>query len=104
MSHKRPCNWNKISLVNKDLERIKFILLTSSRFCVINDLNEGGISLQHIYKRQVISPFNLFYNQNDIIELVTIVTIVTRQLKYLKKQQHKQLAQVFNKSEREELM
>lgn len=40
-------------------------------FCDIKDLDEGGIQLKHIYKRQMISPFNLFWMQNDMIEVVT---------------------------------
>ena len=28
----------------------------------IKDLDEGGVPLEHIYKRQMISPFNLFWN------------------------------------------
>ena len=37
-------------------------------FCDLKDLNDGGIPLKHIYKRQMISPFNLFYNSNAMIQ------------------------------------
>lgn len=39
-------------------------------FCDIKDLTEGGIPLEHIYKRQMITPFNLYYNQTDMIEVL----------------------------------
>jgi len=54
-------------------------------FCDIKDLVEGGISLNHIYKRQMITPFNLYFNQNDIIELNA------KKMRSLKKQHHKHL-------------
>ena len=38
--------------------------------CDIKDLDEGGIELKHIYKRQIISPFNLFWMQNDMLEIL----------------------------------
>ena len=37
-------------------------------FCDIKDLTEGGVPLKDIYKRQMISPFNLYLNQTDVIE------------------------------------
>lgn len=39
-------------------------------FCDIKDLTEGGNSLKDIYKRQMISPFNLYYNQTDMLEVL----------------------------------
>jgi hypothetical protein len=39
-------------------------------FCDIKDLTEGGIPLEHIYKRQMITPFNLYHNQTGMIEVL----------------------------------
>ena len=37
-------------------------------FCDINDLDEGGLSVQYLNKRQMIYPFNLGYGNLEIIE------------------------------------
>jgi hypothetical protein len=36
-------------------------------FCDMKDLVEGN-SLNDIYKRQMISPFNLYYNWTEVVE------------------------------------
>lgn len=52
-------------------------------FCDIKDLTEGGIPLKHIYKRQMITPFNLYYNQTDMVE------VLLKNIRLLKRQYSK---------------
>ena len=37
--------------------------------CDIEDLNKGNVDLSNMYKRQIISPFDLKFEMRDIIEV-----------------------------------
>lgn len=54
--------------------------------------------MNHIYKRQMITPFNLYFNQNDIIELNT------KKMRMLRKQHQKQLVKNRNLELRQSIL
>lgn len=62
----------KQSLKNQNRLRTQQIHIIDFKpfFCDINDLN-NGTSLQNIYKRQLICPFNLYINMTDMIEVMS---------------------------------
>ena len=89
-SHTRPFFSNSAGLSNtsyqdKLVTQQIHILDFQPFFCDIKDLVKGGISLNHILKRQMITPFNLYFNQNDIIE-VNLKKIKELRKRHLKQQ------------------